>query len=162
VSPVGPAGPGWWRSAVVYQVYLRSFAGENGDGVGDLVGLRVLLDIVPNHTSGQHPWFRAALAAGPGSPERERYLFRPGRGRAGTSRPTTGPTWPAGRPGWPPPAGSWPSPAIPASPAWSTSPGRPAGAPARRRDRGAGQRPPYPEGMVPADTAVWLDGQAGG
>ena len=46
------------------------------------LGLRVLLDIVPNHTSDQHPWFRAAVAAGPGSAERRRYLFRPGRGPA--------------------------------------------------------------------------------
>ena len=40
------------------------------------LGLRVLLDVVPNHTSSAHPWFAAALAAGPGSPERERYHFR--------------------------------------------------------------------------------------
>jgi alpha-glucosidase len=30
----------WWRSAVVYQVYIRSFADGNGDGVGDIAGLR--------------------------------------------------------------------------------------------------------------------------
>ncbi len=42
--------------------------------------LRIIVDLVPNHTSVEHRWFRAALAAGPGSPERERYLFRPGRG----------------------------------------------------------------------------------
>jgi alpha-glucosidase len=130
----------WWRDAVVYQVYIRSFADGNGDGLGDVagirarlgylrdlgvdalwinpwypspgadagydvsdyrsvepafgtaeeasalieeahaLGLRIILDIVPNHTSDQHAWFRAALAAGPGSPERERYHFRPGRG----------------------------------------------------------------------------------
>ena len=44
------------------------------------LGLRVLLDIVPNHMSSEHPWFRAALATGPGSSERARFLFRPGRG----------------------------------------------------------------------------------
>ena len=44
------------------------------------VGLKVVVDIVPNHTSDRHAWFRRALEAGPGSPERERYWFRPGRG----------------------------------------------------------------------------------
>jgi alpha-glucosidase len=127
----------WWRHAVIYQVYPRSWADSNGDGVGDLPGitsrldhlvelgvdalwlspfypspqadagydvsdyrgvdpifgsledadkllaaarergLRVIVDLVPNHTSSEHPWFRAALAAGPGSPERARYIFRP-------------------------------------------------------------------------------------
>jgi alpha-glucosidase len=43
-------------------------------------GLNVIVDIVPNHTSSEHPWFRAALAAGPGSRERARYVFRRGRG----------------------------------------------------------------------------------
>ena len=126
----------WWRHAVVYQVYVRSFADSNGDGIGDLPGitsrlphlaelgvdalwitpfytspqhdhgydvadyrdvdplfgslsdadalvaraheldLRVVVDLVPNHTSNEHEWFKAALAAGPGSPERARYLFR--------------------------------------------------------------------------------------
>ncbi|GAA4976372.1 glycoside hydrolase family 13 protein [Pseudonocardia tropica] len=149
----------WWRNAVVYQVYIRSFADGNGDGTGDLAGLRsrldhlarlgvdaiwinpwypspladggydvadyrainpmfgdtaqaealiaeahardirVLLDIVPNHHSDEHVWFRQALAAGPGSPERERYLFRDGRGASGELPPNNwesmfgGPAW---------------------------------------------------------------------
>ncbi|SFI98693.1 alpha-glucosidase [Amycolatopsis sacchari] len=43
-------------------------------------GLRLIVDVVPNHTSTRHRWFREALAAGPGSPERQRYIFRPGKG----------------------------------------------------------------------------------
>ena len=122
----------WWRDAVIYQIYIRSFADGDGDGLGDIAGirsklpyladlgvdaiwinpwypspmadagydvsdyraveprfgtleeaealiaeahehgLRVLLDIVPNHTSDRHPWFQEALAAGPGSRERDR------------------------------------------------------------------------------------------
>jgi alpha-glucosidase len=137
----------WWRSAVIYEVYIRSFADRNGDGVGDIAGirsrlpylrdlgvdalwitpwypspmvdagydvadytgidplfgtvadaealireahdhgLRMILDIVPNHTSDRHPWFQAALAAGPGSPERSRYVFRHGRGDHGELPP---------------------------------------------------------------------------
>jgi alpha-glucosidase len=137
----------WWRTAVVYQVYPRSFADSNGDGVGDLagvraklpylhelgvnalwfnpwypspmadggydvenyrdihpdfgtlaeaealiqeahdLGIRIITDVVPNHTSDANPWFRAAVAAGPGSPERERFWFRPGRGAEGELPP---------------------------------------------------------------------------
>jgi alpha-glucosidase len=139
-------GREWWRDAVTYQVYVRSFADSDGDGIGDLPGitehlphlrdlgvdalwitpfylspqkdhgydvsdycdvdplfgsladadaliaraheldLRVIVDLVPNHTSSAHPWFRAALKAAPGSRERERYLFRdsPAGAPAGT------------------------------------------------------------------------------
>ena len=138
----------WWRGAVIYQVYVRSFADGNGDGTGDLtgvrehlgylrdlgvdaiwfnpfyvspladggydvadyraidpafgtleqaeqvirearaLGIRTIVDIVPNHVSDQHPWFQAALAAGPGSPERARFWFRPGKGPGGDEMPT--------------------------------------------------------------------------
>ena len=72
------------------------------------LGLRVIIDIVPNHSSDQHEWFQAALAAGPGSPERERYVFRPGRGRARRAgRRTTGSRPSAARPGPRLPDGEW-------------------------------------------------------
>ena len=149
----------WWKQAVVYQVYPRSFYDANGDGLGDIkgvtermgylrelgidaiwlspfypsplvdggydvadyrdvdprlgtledfdamcaaaheAGMKVVVDIVPNHTSTEHEWFRAALAAGPGSPERDRYVFRPGRGENGELPPNGwkstfgGPAW---------------------------------------------------------------------
>lgn len=62
-------------------------------------GIRVIVDIVPNHSSNLHPWFKAALEAGPGSPERDRYIFRDGRGEHGELPPTNwtasfgGPAW---------------------------------------------------------------------
>ena len=45
------------------------------------------MDVVPNHTSSAHPWFQAALAAGPGTDARERYFFRDGRGPDGALPP---------------------------------------------------------------------------
>nr|WP_240645854.1 glycoside hydrolase family 13 protein [Georgenia sp. SYP-B2076] len=152
-------GSQWWREAVIYQVYPRSFADSDGDGMGDLagitarldhlaalgvdalwlspfyrspqadggydvadyravdprfgtlgdadallarareLGLRVIVDLVPNHTSDQHAWFAAALAAGTGSAERSRYIFREGRGAGGEEPPNNwesvfgGPAW---------------------------------------------------------------------
>ena len=152
-------GQNWWEDAVVYQVYPRSFADSNGDGVGDLpgvrsklpyladlgvdaiwfnpwypspladggydvsdyrdidpvfgtlaeadalineahaLGIRIIIDIVPNHVSDQHPWFRSALASGPRSDERARFWFRPGRGPGGNEPPNNwvshfgGPAW---------------------------------------------------------------------
>ena len=149
----------WSRDAVIYQIYPRSFADGDGDGTGDLagvrqhlgylrdlgvdaiwftpwyvspladggydvadyraidpafgtleeaelliaearaLGIRTIIDVVPNHVSDQHAWFQAALAAGPGSPERERFWFRPGGGPDGDEMPTdwvssfAGSTW---------------------------------------------------------------------
>ena len=156
--PSGTAAP-WWRDAVIYQIYVRSFADGNGDGVGDMagieqrlpyladlgvdsvwitpfytspqhdhgydvadyrdvdplfgtladfdsmlatahdLGIKVIVDLVPNHTSNEHPWFVEALAAAPGSPSRDRYVFRDGKGRDGSKPPNNwtsifgGPAW---------------------------------------------------------------------
>ncbi|BCJ46466.1 alpha-glucosidase [Actinoplanes ianthinogenes] len=149
----------WWRNAVIYQIYPRSFADSNGDGIGDLpgissrlpylkdlgvdavwlspfyaspqadagydvsdyrtvdpifgtvadaseliagahaLGLRVIVDLVPNHSSDQHEWFQKAIAEGPGSLFRERYHFRPGKGENGELPPND---WPSifGGPAW--------------------------------------------------------------
>ena len=149
----------WWRDAVTYQIYIRSFADANGDGKGDVegirsrlpylkqlgvdaiwitpwypspqndhgydvsdymniepdygnladaerlikeaheLGIRVIVDIVPNHSSDQHEWFKAALKAAPGSRERNRYMFRDGKGENGELPPNNwqavfgGPAW---------------------------------------------------------------------
>ncbi|MGP9683280.1 glycoside hydrolase family 13 protein [Brachybacterium sp. AOP3-A1-3] len=149
----------WWRDAVVYQVYPRSFADADGDGMGDLpgvtahlpylrdlgvdaiwlspfytspqhdggydvadytdvdprfgsladademiaraheLGLKVIVDIVPNHSSSEHVLFQEALAAAPGSPERDLYMFAEGRGVSGELPPNNwtsifhGPAW---------------------------------------------------------------------
>jgi alpha-glucosidase len=142
LGSAGPSAPGnsWWRSAAIYQLYVRSFADANGDGIGDLSGvrahlpylaelgvdaiwfnpwypspmsdagydisdyrniepvfgtladadaligeahahgIRIIIDVVPNHGSDQHPWFAEALAAAPGSAARNRFWFRAGRG----------------------------------------------------------------------------------
>ncbi|MFM7030760.1 MAG: glycoside hydrolase family 13 protein [Micrococcales bacterium] len=138
----------WWRQAVIYQIYPRSFADANGDGIGDLRGIisrvpylkqlgidavwlspfypsaladggydvddyrdidprigtlaefdemvdalhangiRLIADIVPNHSGSGHKWFQEALKAKPGSPERDRYIFRDGKGENGDIRPS--------------------------------------------------------------------------
>ena len=62
-------------------------------------GIRVTVDIVPNHFSDQHPWFQAVLAGGPDAPERDLFIIRPGRGADGSEPPNN---WPSafGGPAW--------------------------------------------------------------
>jgi alpha-glucosidase len=159
-SPLSPRNERpWWRDAVTYQIYIRSFADSNGDGKGDVEGIRsrlpylkrlgvdaiwitpwfpspqidhgydvadfmdiepdygtladaellinqtheqgmkLLVDIVPNHSSDKHIWFQAALKAAPGSHERSRYHFVDGKGPEGDLPPNNwtsifgGPAW---------------------------------------------------------------------
>ena len=140
-------GGEWWRTAVIYQIYPRSFADQSGDGIGDLRGvtshlgdlaalgvdaiwlspfqrspqkdagydvadycdvdpifgtladfdemlaqahargIRIIVDLVPNHSSDQHAWFQEAVASPAGSPERTRYIFRDGKGENGEQPP---------------------------------------------------------------------------
>lgn len=74
------------------------------------LGIRTIVDVVPNHVSEEHPWFQEALATEPGSPARQRFWFRAGRGLGGADMPTDwvsnfgGTTWtrtknPDGTPG---------------------------------------------------------------
>jgi alpha-glucosidase len=157
--PAAGSSDSWWRSAAIYQLYVRSFADGSGDGVGDLAGvrarlpylaelgvdaiwfnpwyrspmsdagydisdyrdiepafgtladadavireahghgIRIIIDVVPNHASDQHPWFAEALSAPPGSAARDRFWFRPGRGGSGELPPNNwqsifgGPAW---------------------------------------------------------------------
>ena len=158
-AATAPSPRPWWADAVFYQIYPRSFADGNGDGTGDLIGIRerldhlvelgidaiwlspfyrspmadggydvadpcdvdpmfgtladfdalveaahacgikITIDLVPNHFSSQHPWFQAVLTGGSDAPERSRFVIRPGRGEHGELPPNN---WPStfGGPAW--------------------------------------------------------------
>ncbi|CAN5894239.1 hypothetical protein BH20ACT6_BH20ACT6_02420 [soil metagenome] len=87
----------WWTRAVVYQIYPRSFADAVGDGVGDLLaaahggGLRLIMDLVVNHTSDEHPWF-VESRSGPDSAKRDRYWWRPPRAGMAAGEPGAEPS----------------------------------------------------------------------
>ena len=55
-------------------------------------GIRIFVDVVPNHSSNLHVWFKEAIAAEPGSAARNRYIFRDGKGANGELPPTD---WPS-------------------------------------------------------------------
>lgn len=159
MSPVPATDAAWWRQAVVYQIYPRSFSDSNGDGLGDIkgitakvpylqslgidavwlspfypsaladggydvddyrnvdpklgtltdfdemtaalhaAGIKLIADIVPNHSSNRHKWFQEALAAPKDSAARARYIFRDGKGQDGEVPPSDwdskfgGPAW---------------------------------------------------------------------
>ena len=65
--PLRPAAPEWWRSAVIYQIYPRSFADGNGDGTGDLAGVRSRLGYLRDlgvDAIWYTPWYASPLADG--------------------------------------------------------------------------------------------------
>lgn len=146
-APLG-IDPDWWRQATVYQIYPRSYADNDGNGIGDLIGItsrvpylkelgidavwlspfypsaladggydvddyrnvdpkigtleefdtmaaalkeasiKLIVDIVPNHSSNRHEWFIEALNSPKGSDARNRYIFRDGTGDKGENPPT--------------------------------------------------------------------------
>jgi alpha-glucosidase len=57
----------WWRDAVVYQIYLRSFADGDGDGIGDLTGLRARLQYLAGlgiDAIWVNPWYPSPMVDG--------------------------------------------------------------------------------------------------
>ncbi|MBI3748294.1 MAG: DUF3459 domain-containing protein [Chloroflexi bacterium] len=116
-------GDDWWQRGVIYQVYPRSFADSDGNGVGDLPGIvdhlgteadfdrlvteahrrgiRIILDLVLNHTSDQHPWFRSSRSSRTG-PFADWYLWRDPAGYGPDGEPLPPNNWTSyfGGPGW--------------------------------------------------------------